>query len=109
MAETKQTTQIITEVKPTTHGALVGVCKWFSDKLGYGFLSVVSDGEETGRDVFVHHTGVRPLNSQYRTLSKGEYVSFDLQKMESGRQAFNVTGVFGGPLMCDNVPPPPFK
>ena len=46
---------------------------------------------------------VSPLNSNHRTLKKGEYVSFDIGTNETGAQAIGVTGVLGGPLMCDHV------
>ena len=88
------------EVEDSREGDTVGVCKWFSDRLGYGFVTVCS-GEARGKDVFVHYKGIRPANSTHRTLHKGEYVSFSSSTGASGEQAVNVTGVFGGPLMCD--------
>ncbi len=94
-------TIILEECSSIQHGAYVGCVKWFSNSFGYGFATIYSDGELKGRDVFVHHTGIRPLNSNYRTLQKGEYISFDIENSASGKQAVNVTGVFGGPLMCD--------
>ena len=88
------------EVEDSREGDTVGVCKWFSDRLGYGFVTVCS-GEARGKDVFVHYKGIRPTNSTHRTLHKGEYVSFSSSTGAAGEQAVNVTGVFGGPLMCD--------
>ena len=82
------------------YGKYVGQCKWFNDTYGYGFITVC-DGEEKGKDVFVHHSGIRPLNSNYRTLKKGEYLTFDLEAGAKGLQAVNVKGINGGPLMCD--------
>jgi cold shock CspA family protein len=96
-------TMVIVEETPRTSvGKTVGQCKWFSDRLGYGFLTVVSD-DLKGKDIFVHHSGITPLNSKYRTLRKGEYVNFDVHDGENGYQATNVTGVYGGPLMCDVI------
>jgi CspA family cold shock protein len=83
-------------------GHYTGQCKWFNDTYGYGFLTVC-DGEDKGKDVFVHHTGICPLNSNYRTLKKGEYLSFDIEKGVKGLQAVNVKGIHGGPLMCDCI------
>lgn len=94
---------VIEESVKTSVGRNVGQCKWFSDRLGYGFLTVVSD-ELKGKDIFVHHSGINPLNSKYRTLRKGEYVNFDVHDGDNGYQASNVTGVYGGPLMCDVIP-----
>lgn len=90
------------EVVPTSVGAYIGQCKWFNDKLGYGFVTICN-GPEKGKDIFVHHTGVRPLNSHYKTLRKGEYIQFDVMDGQNGQQAINVMGIGGGPLMCDFV------
>jgi CspA family cold shock protein len=81
----------------------VGQCKWFNASLGYGFLTIC-DGAEVGKDIFVHHSGIKPSNSQYRTLYKGEYVSFSMIAGPNGPQATDVTGVCGGTLMCDVIP-----
>jgi cold shock CspA family protein len=83
-------------------GQYVGQCKWFNDLLGYGFVTVC-DGNEKGKDIFVHHSGIMPLNSNYRTLKKGEYLNFDIIDGMNGLQAVHVTGIQGGPLMCDFV------
>ena len=40
----------------------------------------------------------------YRTLLKGEYVSFSIITGPNGPQAMDVTGVCGGTLMCDVMP-----
>ena len=83
-------------------GSFTGNCKWFNNKIGYGFITVM-DGEHKGKDIFVHHTGVCPKNSNFKTLTKGEYVSLNVTNGKNGLQAVDVTGVLGGPLMCDNV------
>lgn len=93
---------IVSERTTHCHGEYVGNVKWFSNSIGYGFLTVCTEGEMKGQDVFVHHSGIRPLNSNYRSLQKGEYISFDLVDSDNGKQAANVTGVYGGPLMCDH-------
>jgi hypothetical protein len=63
--------------------------------------------------VFVHNSNVKPMLSTRCSLIKGEYVSLRLSDDGSGRPlAINVTGVCGGPLMCDHRPPrrtPPGK
>lgn len=88
----------------TTEPKTIGQCKWFNASLGYGFLTICN-GPNVGEDIFVHHTGIRPCNSHYKTLWKGEYVSFSHINGPNGRpQATNVTGVCGGSLMCDVVP-----
>lgn len=80
-----------------------GQVKWFSDKLGYGFITTLHDG----MDVFVHHSGVRPVHSDFHSLRKGEYTSFNVTNGPHGPQAIDVTGVGGGTLMCDLVPQRP--
>ena len=85
------------------YGKYIGNCKWFNSKIGYGFVTIFSDGDKKGRDIFVHHTGLKPKNSNFRTLSKGEYISLDVEEGANGLQGVNITGVLGGPLMCDNV------
>jgi cold shock domain protein A/Y-box-binding protein 1/Y-box-binding protein 2 len=82
-------------------GVYYGKCKWFSDKSGYGFVTVES-GDKQGKEVFVHYTGIVPCNSTYKTLVCGEYISFDIIDGVKDLQAINVTGVNGGPLMCDS-------
>lgn len=108
---------IVKEATNNVVGDVIGQTKWFSDKLGYGFITIQA-GDNKGKDIFVHHSGVKPLNSNYKTLKKGEYVSFILVDGDNGQQAVNVTGVGGGSLMCDIIPlvnriqtqppPPPF-
>lgn len=85
-------------------GDIVGQVKWFSNQLNYGFITVLSEGEHNGVDVFVHQTNICPQVSNYRTLSAGEYVSFNLTHNEGEKhpyQGTNVTGYGGGKLMCD--------
>jgi len=80
-----------------------GRVKWFNNKAGYGFITV-TDGDKSGTDIFVHHTGVIVDSEQYKYLVQGEYVSFELKKMDSGDHefhAFNVRGVNSGMLMCE--------
>lgn len=90
------------EIIDQEHGKSIGCVRWFNKKLGYGFITVLQNNNK-GHNVFVHHSGIRPLNSQFRTLKKGEYVHFDLDNGKNGLQATHVTGILGGPLMCDNT------
>lgn len=90
------------EISVMVVGKYVGQCKWFNDLLGYGFVTIC-EGTDKGKDIFVHHTGIQPLNSNYKTLRKGEYLNFNIVTGVNGLQAVNVTGINGGPLMCDFV------
>tara|TARA_B100000242_G_C43030132_1_gene479845 strand:- start:202 stop:579 length:378 start_codon:yes stop_codon:yes gene_type:complete len=93
----------------TTEGnKLLGQVKWFNNQLNYGFITVISEGEHNGVDVFVHQTSVTPQVSNYRTLTQGEYVSFVFSENENEKHPYhatNVTGVNGGKLMCDFYDP----
>ena len=84
------------------YGPFVGNCKWFNNKIGYGFITVMN-GDHKGKDIFVHHSGIQPKNSNFKTLTKGEYIALNIVDGQNGLQAVDVTGVLGGPLMCDNV------
>jgi cold shock protein len=86
-----------------TVGKYVGQCKWFSDKLGYGFVTI-QESEDKGKDIFVHHSGIKPRNSNYKTLKKGEYINFNIIDGDNGPQAVDITGIGGGSLMCDVLP-----
>lgn len=83
-----------------------GRVKWFNNKAGYGFCTVVGDEDDdrVGEDVFVHHTGVQVSSEQYKYLVQGEYVHFNLRSSDSTShpyQAANLTGPYGGQLMCE--------
>ena len=94
---------VLEEVKEAEcYGEFTGNTKWFNDKLGYGFITIC-DGNDKGKDIFVHHSGIKPLNSNYKTLRKGEYIQFNIINGMNGLQAVDVTGIKGGPLMCDYV------
>jgi cold shock protein len=82
---------------------LIGRVKWFNTKAGYGFVTI-TDGIQSGTDVFIHHSDINVVNQQYKYLIQGEYVEFDLVKVESEKyewQASNVSGIKGGKLMCE--------
>ncbi len=79
-----------------------GVCKWFNNKKGYGFVTIVSENNK-GNDIFVHQSNINPTKSTYRTLCQGEYIQFNLGDNDNGQQAVNVRGIDNGPLMCDNI------
>jgi cold shock protein len=80
---------------------LIGRVKWFNNKAGYGFITV-TDGERAGMDVFVHHSSIS-VDNQYKYLVQGEYVEFELVRIESDKhewQSNSVSGIKGGKLMC---------
>ena len=82
---------------------LTGRVKWFNNKAGYGFITV-TDGSQSGSDIFIHHSAINVDSHQYKYLVQGEYVGFSLIKTTSGShewQASNVSGINGGKLMCE--------
>jgi cold shock CspA family protein len=82
---------------------LIGQVKWFNNKSGYGFITV-SDGENSGKDIFAHFSTIHVGDSQYKYLVQGEYVEFELTSSTNGAhefQATNISGIKGGRLMCE--------
>jgi CspA family cold shock protein len=82
---------------------LTGKVKWFNNKAGYGFITVC-DGENAGKDIFVHYTSIKVEPPQYKYLMQGEYVDFSLVKSDSDKHeylAVDVTGIKGGAIMCE--------
>ena len=92
--------------KTVTDGSEPSSCgrvKWFNNKAGYGFITISSD-EQSGEDVFVHHSAIQVGQEQYRYLVQGEYVEFKLCNVKDDNhrwQAGYVKGMNGGKLMCE--------
>ena len=85
-----------------------GRVKWFNNKFGYGFITVVSTdaaGSVTvGLDVFAHHSEIMVGADQYRYLVQGEYVEFSVCKTSSGPHEFQcsaIRGIHSGQLICE--------
>ena len=87
-----------------TVGARAGQVKWFNDKIGFGFITMLSSEPasesppmydvDVGKDIFVHHTGIRPMHgSNFRTLRKGQNVTFNMADGHNGPQAVDVTPI----------------
>lgn len=87
----------------TTGEHVTGRVKWFNNKAGYGFITV-TDGAQSGMDMFVHHSAIAVGNQQYKYLVQGEYVELNVVCTTGGTheyQANNVSGIKGGKLMCE--------
>ena len=63
-----------------------GVCKWFSDKKSYGFIT----GDD-GKDYFVYFKDINM--DGFKTLKEGQKVTFDTKETDRGISACNVTPV----------------
>uniref|UniRef100_A0A6C0EFJ6 CSD domain-containing protein n=1 Tax=viral metagenome TaxID=1070528 RepID=A0A6C0EFJ6_9ZZZZ len=102
------TTEAVTSNTVTDEKRVKGVCKWFNNKSGYGFLTI-TEGEKKDSDIFVYHSSLQVGNeNQYKYLVQGEYVDFTVTNVESSKSqgkyeyhATNVTGINGGKLMCE--------
>jgi len=88
----------------------VGRVKWFNNKAGYGFITIMNTSQETGpskgTDIFVHHSSINVENEQYKYLVQGEYVEFQIihtTESEHEYQAGNITGILNGKLMCETI------
>ena len=96
-------TSSVSQSTVTSSDRFIGRVKWFNNKAGYGFITV-SEGERSGTDIFVHHSGIQVSNEQYKYLVQGEYIEFTLSNVSSGDhefQAVDVSGIKGGKLMCE--------
>jgi cold shock CspA family protein len=94
---------VMSEVTVLEQGVL-GQVKWFNNKTGYGFVTVVSDSPNKGKDIFAHYSNLKIEKSQYKYLIQGEYIQFDLVKPDKGNHEFHavgMTGVCGGSMMCE--------
>ncbi len=63
-----------------------GKVKWWDNKKGLGFIA-----QETGKDVFVHHTSI--LGEGFKSLQQGEEVTFELVAGPKGPKAEKVQRV----------------
>lgn len=65
---------------------MVGRVKWFNNDKGYGFVEY-----KNNEDVFIHYSSIQIEG--YKTLSEGQYVSYDLISTPKGFQALHVSPV----------------
>jgi len=98
-----------TESNTVTSSTLyTGRVKWFNNKAGYGFITVITAPEssdiEKNTDVFTHHSSIQVNEEQYKYLVQGEYVQFSLTTVENNDhkyQSQTVSGIGGGQLLCE--------
>ena len=93
----------------SSENVLTGRVKWFNNKSGFGFVTVVLSSQDEsliGKDIFTHHTSIVVGKEQFRYLVQGEYIEFSLNEItdessEHKYQTSNVKGIGGGFLMCE--------
>ena len=61
-----------------------GKVKFYNESKGYGFIT----DDETGKDIFVHATGVRTEN-----LNEGDSVSYEEEEGRKGKVAAQVVAI----------------
>lgn len=60
-----------------------GTVKWFNNTKGYGFIE-----RGNGNDLFAHYSSIN--QEGYRTLRKGQQVTYVIGDGEQGPQAFEI-------------------
>tara|TARA_Y100000389_G_scaffold161729_1_gene164265 strand:+ start:5074 stop:5613 length:540 start_codon:yes stop_codon:yes gene_type:complete len=77
-----------TESRTESKKRVLGVVKWFNNKLGYGFISHKKENNEE-QDIFVHWSNLLLNEHDFRTLYKDEVVEFEIQYCNFGQFAEN--------------------
>lgn len=65
-----------------------GYVKWFSNKKGYGFITIDSEDEQD--DIFVHFSNINM--DGFKKLEAGDEVEFEINESKEGKgpEALNV-------------------
>lgn len=64
-----------------------GICKWFNDAKGFGFITPAAGGE----DLFAHFSAIN-MNG-FKSLKEGQTVSYEVVQGPKGKQASNIQAV----------------
>lgn len=68
---------------------LTGSVEFFKDDKGFGFIRP----DDGSKDVFVHHSVI--MMDGFKTLKRGDHVSFDIVEDAKGPRAANVKRIAG--------------
>lgn len=63
----------------------IGEVMWFRDDMGYGFIQC----ESLPKSIWVHYSRI-VTDEKYKTLSKGQFVVFQVSETTKGLMAVNV-------------------
>ena len=100
--------KVIMSTTETSETIYQGRVKWFNNKAGYGFVTIIDGtnvGDKIGTDIFAHHSSINVAEEQYKYLVQGEYIEFTLASVEENAdykfQASSISGIKGGKLLCE--------
>ena len=94
-----------------------GKVKWFSNKAGYGFITVTKDANNkpddapsdlpdtlVNEDIFIHHTGIKTEKQVYKFLQQDEQVVFKILFLSTSKHKYQAIEVSGNDnsLKCEN-------
>ncbi len=63
----------------------IGMVKWFCNRKGYGFISLL---DELEKDVFIHHCEI--LGKGYNLVYQGQIAEFDVIENARGLRAVSI-------------------
>ncbi len=62
-----------------------GTVKWFNIQKGYGFIA-----QDNGPDLFVHYSNINTEELDYKTVTEGDRVRFEMEQSDRGPRAIGV-------------------
>lgn len=71
--------------RSSQEGEYIGTILWFDDRRGYGFIECL----QFEKNIFVHFNRVESYEN-FKTLSKGQIVTFEATQTVKGFMAVNV-------------------
>lgn len=95
---------------PAPPKRLLAFCRWYSSRLKYGFIRIISEDDSSssvykGKDAFVHVSNIHLAHSPeaFPCLRVGEYVECEVEEAPQGLHAKLVVGPWGHALMTEHV------